>query len=143
MPSPKEQCETLLDSVLPFAEKMLKEHGEFYPFGATLKRDGTQALAAADNGTDKPASQPLIDLLKSGFRAAAVKGDIVASALAYDVRVTPPGSSTKTDAVAVELDHRDGYSVVVFFPYTVKSGSVVFGDAFANAGANSIFRVGG
>ena len=143
VPSPKEQCESLLDSVLPLAEKMLKEHGEFYPFGATLKRDGTQALAGADDGTSKPASQPLIDLMRSGFRAAAAKREIIASALAYDVRVVPPGSGAKTDAVAVEIDHRDGYSVVIYFPYVLQSGGVVFGQAFANAGAGSIFPVGG
>jgi hypothetical protein len=122
---------------------MLKEHGEFYPFGATLKRDGKQALAGADSDASKPASQPLIDLMRTGFRAAAARGDIIASALAYDVRVLPPGSDAKTDAVAVELDHRDGYTVVVFFPYVLRSGEVVFGQAFVNAGARSIFPVGG
>jgi len=141
--TPREQCERLLDSILPLAEKMLKEHGEFYPFGATLKSDGTEAMVAASDDKDRPPSQPLIDLLRSGFKSAAAKRDVIATALAYDVRVTAPGSRSKTDAVAVELDHRDGYSVIVYFPYVLKSGAVSFGQAFANAGAKSIFPVGG
>jgi hypothetical protein len=143
VPTPKEQSEGLLDSILPFAEKMLKDHGEFHPFGATLKSDGTSAMVASSDGTEKPKSQPLIDLIRNGFKSSAAKHEIIASALAYDVRVTPPGSSSKTDAVAVELDHRDNYSVVVYFPYFIRSGAVVFGEAFASAGARSIFPVGG
>ena len=36
----KVDAETLLNSALPFAEKMLSEHGEFYPFGEAMKPDG-------------------------------------------------------------------------------------------------------
>jgi hypothetical protein len=36
----KEQLEDLLKAALPFAEMMLKKHGEFYPYGATMGVDG-------------------------------------------------------------------------------------------------------
>ncbi len=29
--TPKEDAETLMNMLVPFAEKMLREHGEFYP----------------------------------------------------------------------------------------------------------------
>jgi hypothetical protein len=144
VPAPNEQCETLLSSVIPFAEKMLTEHGEFYPFGATMKIDGSVALAAADDGTARPFSNPLIKMLRDGFVAQAKDGTIVASALAYDVRVIPPGATEKKDAVAVELDHREHYSVVVFFPYTLKDGKATIEPAFTNVGQYAIFpRKGG
>jgi hypothetical protein len=38
--TPKAECETLMNAALPFAEKMLKEHGEFFPYGAALKATG-------------------------------------------------------------------------------------------------------
>jgi hypothetical protein len=95
MPSPKTQCEGLLDAVLPMATKTLKEHGEFYPFGASLKQDGKVALAMAYGGREKPPSQPLIDILRDGFRADASTRKIIASAVVYDVRVIPPGTSEK------------------------------------------------
>jgi hypothetical protein len=139
MPSPKNQCESLLVAVLPMATKTLKEHGEFYPFGASLKQDGKVALAMAYDGREKPPSQPLIDMLRDGFRADASTRKIIASAVVYDVRVIPPGTSEKIDAVAVELDHKDNYSVVVFFPYTIRDGTVDIREPFANKGEGRIF----
>lgn len=139
MSTPQADCEGLLNAVLPLAEKFLGEHGEFYPFGATLDSHGHQALAAAHDGTERPPSQPLIELLRSGYKEGAKAERIVATALAYDVLVVPPGGNSKTDAVAVELDHRDDYSVVVFYPYVIRSGRVEFGAAFANAGERLIF----
>jgi hypothetical protein len=139
MPSPKTQCESLLDVILPMATKTLKEHGEFYPFGASLDQDGKLAMAMAYVGQEKPPSQPLIDMLHDEFRAAASRRKIIASAVVYDVRVTPPGTSTKIDAVAVELDHRDSYSVVVFIPYIIQDGTVNIREPFANKGEGRIF----
>jgi hypothetical protein len=139
MSEPKDECEDLLNTVLPLAEKHLTEHGEFFPFGATLSADGKQAVTMAYDGTDRPPSQPLIELLRDGYRQGARSGKLTATALVYDVLVIPPGTSTKTDAIAVELDHSKGYSLVVFFPYMIKSGQVAIGTAFANAGENAIF----
>jgi hypothetical protein len=140
--TPQEQCEQLLNAVLPLAEKLLVEHGEFYPFGASLKANDTVAMVSAYDGDDKPESQPLIELLRYGLKTSAGKGEIIASAVAYDVRVTPPGSGNKTDAVAVELEHKDDYAVVVYFPYQIKNKVVAFGEAFANRGSRQVFADG-
>jgi hypothetical protein len=139
MSTPKSDCERLLAAVLPLAEKFLTEHGEFCPFGATLDTEGRQALAAAHDGTERPPSQSLIELLRDGYREGAKSQRLVATALAYDVLVVPPGGTSKTDAVAVELDHRGDYSVVVFVPYVISAGQVAFGEAFTNAGEHAIF----
>jgi hypothetical protein len=139
MPTPKSQCEDLLNAVLPFAEKMLAEHGEFYPFGASLKSDGTIAQTAAYDGREHPPSQPLIDMLHDGFSAEAKAGAIIASATVYDVRVVTPGTTEKTDAVKIELDHRDNYSVVVYFPYKIEAGKVRFAQTFAEKGGFRVF----
>jgi hypothetical protein len=32
----KDDCNQLLNAALPFAEQMLREHGEFLPFGAQM-----------------------------------------------------------------------------------------------------------
>jgi len=39
MKTPKEECEELMGSVVPFAEQMLSQHREFYPFGRALAPD--------------------------------------------------------------------------------------------------------
>ena len=36
--TPKEECEALMNAFLPFAEKMLAQHGEFYPVGGPCER---------------------------------------------------------------------------------------------------------
>ena len=137
--TPKSQCEDLLNAVLPFAKKMLAAHREFHPFGASMKPDGTIALAGATDGHEHPPSQALIDLLRDGFIGEAKRGLIIASATAYDVRVIPPGGTEKSDAIAVELDHRDNYSVIVLLPYKISGNNVQFGETFAQKGRSQIF----
>jgi hypothetical protein len=58
-----------------------------------------------------------------------------------DIRVIPPDSNQKTDAVLVRLEHVDGLSIDVFFPYSIKSkGEVVYGKTFAQKGDAIIFK---
>lgn len=141
MATPKEDCERLLDATLTFAEKMLSKYGEFFPFGATMSVDGKVALVAGATDDERPASAEVISLLEGGFRADALAGKLKATALAFDVRVVPPRETEKTDAIAVKLDHRDDYSVVVCFPYVrTSSGELHVSTPFASAGANAIFK---
>ena len=45
----------------------------------------------------------------------------------------------KTDAIAVALDHRDGYSVMVIYPYRFHAGRLVIEAPIAQQGAAEIF----
>lgn len=128
-----------MNVALPFAEAMLQKHGEFFPFGATMNGKGEVSHVGGYDGREHPASADIIKLLKEAFRAGAKTGEIKATALVYDVRVVLPASGEKSDAVAVSLNHRANYSVVVLFPYRIESGKVVFGDTFAQKGEADIF----
>ena len=97
------------------------------------------AFSAAYDGREQPPSSALIDMLRSLFREGAAKGQYKATALVCDVRVVPPYGRPKTDAIAVELDHRDDYSVIVYFPYELDHGQVKLGAAFAEKGAGQVF----
>ena len=44
--TPKEECEQLLNAILPFAINQLNKHGEFYPFGAVMLNNGDISLTA-------------------------------------------------------------------------------------------------
>jgi hypothetical protein len=70
----------------------------------------------------------------------AKAGKYRATALIYDVRVTLPSTGRKSDAIAVALDHRDHYSVVVMFPYQFTGGELTIGSPFAQKGEGDIFR---
>ena len=52
----------LLNVALEFAKKMLNQHGEFYPFGASMRPDGTVSMDGATTGGEKPPSQELLNL---------------------------------------------------------------------------------
>jgi len=136
----KGECEEIMNTLLPFAQKMLEEHGEFFPFGGTMKSNGEIAYTAGYDGREQPPSADIIKLLKDCFRSGAKSGLYKATALVYDVRVVPPSSGQKSDAIAVALDHRDNCSVVVYFPYQIQSGKVAFGHAFAEKGEANVFK---
>lgn len=135
----KDDCNQLLRATLPLAEKMLREYGEFLPFGAQMLPDGEIASVGADDGDDRSRSQNLIGLLQTAFKAGAHDGEVIATALVYDVRVQPPGAGQKSDAIALNLDHRDQYSVTVFFPYMIADGELALDEPFASVGDYAIF----
>ena len=118
---------------------MLGEHGEFFPFAGALRPSGEFVSISGYDGREHPPSKDVIDLLESGLRQNAGAGEYVATALVYDVRITAPSASLQTDAIAAELEHRDGYAVTVHFPYTITDGKPVLAEPFATADSRSIF----
>lgn len=138
----KAESETLMNEAIPFAEKMLRQHGEFYPYGYIMKPSGEIALVAGYDGTDRPKSQTIIDLLIEGFKKDAALEKVKATALVYDILVVPLGATEKSDAIAVALDHRGNYSVVVMFPYVLSHGALTIGTPFAQKGESRIFAPG-
>jgi hypothetical protein len=137
--TPKIEAEKLMNAARPFAEQMLQKHGEFFPYGAALKSNGDIANIAGYEGTEQPPSKDIIRLLKAGFVQGAKSGSYKATALVYDVTVTLPSSGKKSDAIAVSLNHRENYSILVFFPYELKGGKLTIGEEFAQKGEADIF----
>lgn len=140
MSSPKSECESLMNEALPFAEQMLSKQGEFFPYGQALSTAGKVVSVAAYDGREQPPSADLIHFLKHAFVQGAKSGEYKATALVYDVRVTLPSSGKKSDAIAVSLNHRDNYSVVVLFAYQIKDGKYVPGEVIAQKGENDVFK---
>lgn len=139
MATAKAEAEILLNAVLPFAEQMLGECGEFFPYAGALRPSGEVVSINGYDGRDHPPSRDVIDLLANGLRQGASSGEYVATALVYDVRVTPPSVTEPSDAIAAELEHRDGYAVTVFFPYALSNGQPILASPFATAESRSIF----
>lgn len=140
MNDPKSECETLMNNALPFAEKLLVKNGEFFPFGQALSQEGKVEHVAAYDGREHPPSADLIRLLKQAFKQGAKAGKYKATALVYDARVTLPSSGKMSDAIAISLNHRDNYSVVVLFAYHLEQGRIVPGEVFAQQGEADVFK---
>jgi hypothetical protein len=128
-----------MDAVLPFAEQMLATHGEFHPYGGAMLPNGQFVSVSGYDGNELPPATDVIALIKAGLVAAARKGDYKATAIVYNARVKLSSSGDMSDAIAVSLDHRDNYSVVVFVPYKIDSGKLSLGTTLAQKGAADIF----
>ena len=133
--------DALLNVLLPFAKQMLEEHGEFHPFGASMHADGQiEMIGAQQEGEEFPNAQDLIATLESSLYEEAEQGTIRASGICVDVRVVPPGSTEKTDAVQTSLEHREAKAVNMFLPYTKDSSKRIhYGETFAFASNPNIF----
>jgi hypothetical protein len=138
--TPKEECEALMNALVPVAEQLLSKYREFYPFGGTMSVDGKIAPSAGYTGEEHPDSQALIDVLEKAFRDGAKRQLYKATAIVVDVRTIPPGKKDKQDAVEFRLDHVSGYSVRVLLPYAFsQGGKLQFAPSFAARGDQRIF----
>ncbi len=114
--------DALLQQVLPFAEQMLGEYGEFFPYGAVVSRDLDLEMVAADPGEgEQPDAEAVLRLLYEQLAARADGLD--ATAVVSDVRLRDPAG----DAVRIELEHREGVAIAVLFRYELDGdGGVAF-----------------
>ena len=141
---PKADCEVVMNFGLPLVEELLKRHGEFLPFGAAMRPNGEIVCLGAYDGREVPSLAgsfgEIIRSVKDVLIDGARRQEYMATALFYEVGFTLPSSSERRDAVAVSLNHRDGYSVVVLLPYSIDDGSVVYDTPHAQPGEADIFR---
>lgn len=136
----KADGEKLLEVLWPFAEQMLQQHREFFPFGGRMGLDGTITQEGAYDGTEHPPSQELITILLRAHQQDARADMLRACSTIYDIRTVPPDRTEKQDAIAAAIDHVSGYSAVVIFPYTFDSAQKLQVEApFAVKGAQNIF----
>lgn len=136
----KAESQELMDAVLLLAEQLLSEQGEFFPYGGAMTPNGEIFSVAAYDGDEHPPSSEVISMLKRAFISASLSKTYKATALVYDVRVPLPETGEKSDAIAINLDHQSGYSVVVFLPYKVSEEGLIFGSIFAQAGEKDVFN---
>jgi hypothetical protein len=138
--SAKQESEALMNALLPLAEKTLGQYGEFYPYGGYMKPDGTIVeVGASDPDIDHPRSKDLIYILRSSLQDLAGRNECKAVAMVFDVAVKLPNSDRKSNAIQVSLEHSEGYSAEVFFPYQRVENQVVYGKTFAQRGKADVF----
>ncbi len=129
----------LFNDLIPFAERMLEEHGEFYPFGAMMRSNGEIALLGGETESDRPRSQEILDLLVGALRDYASRGEIRAAGICLDMRITPPEQSDEVDAICARLEHSSGEQAEVFVPYSKVDGRHILQEPFAQRGEPRIF----
>lgn len=137
----KRETAVLMNAVLPVAERMLREYGEFYPYGGYLKSNGEIVhVGAMDTATDHPKTTDVLGILRNSLSKLAKSGECRATAIVIDVRIKLPKTKLRGDAIQICLDHKGGYSKEVFVPYRISSdGSITFGEIFASEGRHETF----
>ena len=109
----QDDLDGLLNDVLPFAQQQLDKNGAFFPYGMVIGASGYSRMIAADLGNgEQPACVDVLALLVDGLRRD--RDQLRAVALVSDVR------TADSDAVRVELEHREGAAMAVLLPYIKK-----------------------
>ena len=137
--TPKQECEELMNQILPFSEEMLNKYGVFFPYGSVMNNDQSIRPVAYYDGNEQPQSQDVINNLKRIYKEYAIKKEIRASAIIWDAKMKSPVTNELIDAVIVSIEHKENYSVQVVFPYKMINGKVSWGEVFAMKGLNDIF----
>ncbi|MBQ1475556.1 MAG: hypothetical protein IIZ32_09690 [Ruminococcus sp.] len=115
---PKEECEELLNALLPFAVNQLKKYSEFYPFGAVMQNNNEIILTAVDADDSLPDLKEAINRLTKIHNDQAGKGEIKASGICWNATVSLENGK-QTNAIIISLEHRENYSVLVGQPYRI------------------------
>lgn len=130
----QDDLDGLLDAALPFATQMLDEHGEFFPYGVALDAAGNERMIAGDPGSgERPESSEVLATLVQGLQQQ--RRDLRAVALVSDVLVA--GS----DAIRVELEHREGQLLAVLLRYKKKRfrSGIEYGELSASPGTAHVW----
>ena len=123
----REQCEALTHAAVAMAQELLRNHGEFPPYGLGLSA-GDEVVELGEGGAQEgmraaDASDALRAKLADALKAHAVQ----ATALVYEAALLMPPSEARGEAIAIQLAHRDGYRAVIVVPYRFQGGDVVLG----------------
>lgn len=139
--TPEQDCEALLNAMMPLVEQALEKYRMFYPFGAGLQPDGQIVLVAGHEGGERPKTQELIDSLVQGFQEDAAKGEYKACCTLYPSLIQHTGETQKHDAITVELEHRDAFSAVVHYRYSATDRGVTIGQPSFSPGTSRIWPI--
>ena len=108
--TPKEQCEILLDKLLPFAEEQMKKHREFYPFAAVILTDDAVELTGSYDGGEHPESKDVInDLIQIHKQLAHVLFSPFCFAQAANARTITAASAKAIIFFIVQFPFSSGF----------------------------------
>jgi len=96
-------------AAVTFAEQMLEREGAFHPYAVKLSEEGEMEMATVPAGAED-ALQTLLDGLAAQRNALRVGAVVAAVHL----------ESIQSDAVRVDIEHREGVALTLVLPYTRK-----------------------
>jgi hypothetical protein len=143
----QDEREDILNACIGFAQQMLGDHGEFYPFGVSLRTDGMTMDEVYDeegdaaDGSDVPEVPVVVERIVAAHRSAAATGELLACATTLDVSLTDPDGE-EHDAICVDVEHRSAEPVRCLLPYEITDDGVEYGELLAVRLEPEIFTSG-
>jgi hypothetical protein len=107
--SAKTEMDKVLTAAIAFAEKMLEGQGAFYPYAVKLTEAGETEMVTAPAGSEDALTTLTETLVAQRFELKV--GAVVAAVHLQSI---------ESDAVRVDLEHRDGAALTLVRPYTRK-----------------------
>ena len=133
------EFDALIEGLVPFAQEMLELQGEFYPFGGYVDGSGEVCMLGAELEDEQPDRKDVHAFLVEGFRAEASDNGYLATAICADGRAQRPDTAEVSDAVIVQLEHRDGAAINFALPYIKVRNEVTYGEPFGFRSEPTIF----
>jgi len=137
---PDQQIQNLANSLLHFADAMLRRYRMFRPMAGVVDRRGEVVHLGGYEGPDRPPSAAVIEHLAGKLRDGCTGEGHVAAGIVYDALATPPGTEEETDAVVVDVDHACGRSFRFFFPYRFDGDELEIGKVFTTPGSHRFYN---
>ena len=133
----REDAQKLVAAIVPEIEELLA--GErFTPIARAMLIDGAvKPVAPEEDGGGDPVI--LLQSLQKVLKDQVAAGGLKATALAYRDTATLSEAGRLSDAVAIDIDHRGGYSVTLLFPYNLADGVVRWKAPQAQPGRHKFF----
>lgn len=126
MSETQDHINRLFSFTAEFAQEMLKANGEFYPFGATVTKDGEVAAVGGDaGGDDHPLPQEVYRTIAEGLALAAARDGILAAALVAHVSVPVELEAPSESGIRVHLE-APGFARFVYVPYEAQRDGDTF-----------------
>jgi hypothetical protein len=136
MVEPSAEVTAVSDALLRFGRDMVTRHGQFYPFGAVLERDGEVTIVSGDLGHAWADSAELVELLYESLAARVGADGLRAAGVCTNER--PRRGAPSIRAV---VEHREARPVALVLPYRRRrlTGATQFGEFTAGPAEPRLF----
>jgi len=134
----REDAKTLMSSMVPVAEKVLLRDGSLTALGFAIKGDG-QIVEVVTPPEEQAAAEDPAEPVRAILLDQAQSGVFRATALATERRIKLPKTGIESNAMAIAIDHKADYSVVLVFPYVLSDGKLEWSAPFTEPGAKQMF----
>ncbi len=130
----------IFDFVFGFAEHYLENRAGLHPFGAWLFEDlSVDGILVELGAEDDP--QDKISELHDKLREQVSYGDILATGICYDVKLSKPVEIEMKMAVGIEIEAPGGISSSILVPYRYGLfNKLIFGKSIAQQTEPVVFR---